>query len=136
MATKLHHVNMCSKDVAEMDRFYRDVLELSPIAGRNEQRVTDQGYAGEVAFVTDGTMEVHLAAKDLNIGFRTGQAINPVERGHIAFRTDDIDAVKDRLKERGIPFSDYGAWAMKGWEQIFFHDPDGNVVEVHQVRSE
>jgi glyoxylase I family protein len=136
MAMKLHHVNMCSKNVPEMDRFYRDVLDLSPISGRNEQRVTDQGYAGEVAFVTDGSMEVHLAAKDLNIGFQTGQAINPLERGHIAFRTDDIDAIKTRLKEHGIPFSDYGAWAMKGWEQIFFHDPDGNVIEVHQVRSE
>ena len=58
-----------------------------------------------------------------------------VERGHIAFRTDDIDAFKKRLKEKGIPFSDYGAWAMKGWEQIFFYDPDGNIIEVHQVRE-
>ena len=62
-------------------------------------------------------------------------AINPVERGHIAFRTDDIEAFRRRLRERGIPFCDYGAWAMKGWEQIFFYDPDGNIVEVHQVRS-
>ena len=123
-------------DVPEMDRFYREVLGLSTIRGRDEQRVKDQGYAGEVAFVTDGSMEVHLAAKDLDIGFRTGQAINPVEKGHIAFRTDDITAIKQRLDERGIRYSDYGAWAMKGWEQIFFHDPDGNVVEVHQVRSE
>jgi glyoxylase I family protein len=32
-----------------------------------------------------------------------------------------------------VPYSDYGTWAMNGWHQIFFHDPDGNVVEVHQV---
>jgi catechol-2,3-dioxygenase len=24
---------------------------------------------------------------------------------------------------------------MKGWDQIFFYDPDGNIVEVHQVRE-
>jgi hypothetical protein len=24
---------------------------------------------------------------------------------------------------------------MNGWHQIFFHDPDGNVVEVHQVNA-
>jgi catechol 2,3-dioxygenase-like lactoylglutathione lyase family enzyme len=65
-----------------------------------------------------------------------GQAINPVERGHIAFRTDNIEEIKVRLKQRGIPFSDYGAWAMKDWKQIFFHDPDGNIVEVHQVAAE
>ena len=49
--------------------------------------------------------------------------------------TDDIDAIKKRLKEKGIPFSDFGAWAMKGWDQIFLYDPDGNVIEVHQVRE-
>ena len=136
MATKLHHVNLCSNKVPEMDRFYREVLDLAPIPGRNEQRVTNQGYSGEVAFVTDGATEVHLAAKDLSISFRTGQAINPVEKGHIAFRTDDIAAVKSRLRDRGIPFSDYGTWAMKGWHQIFFHDPEGNVIEVHQITSE
>ena len=76
---------------------------------------------------------MHLAERDLQIGFKTGQVINPLEKGHIAFRTDDIAGFKKRLEARGIPFSDFGAWAMSGWQQIFFHDPDGNVIEVHQV---
>ena len=75
----------------------------------------------------------HLAEKDMGIGFRTGQVVNPVERGHIAFRTDDIAAFKKRLDEKGIRYSDYGGWAMSGWHQIFFYDPDGNVIEVHQA---
>jgi catechol 2,3-dioxygenase-like lactoylglutathione lyase family enzyme len=66
---------------------------------------------------------------------RPPSASHPLERGHIAFRTDDIAAFKRRLREEGIPFADYGAWAMNGWEQTFFHDPEGNVVEVHQDRS-
>ncbi len=117
-----------------MDEFYRTVLDLEPEPSLAPNRVLAQGYPGQVAFVTDGTTQFHLAEKDLAVGFRTGHAINPVERGHIAFRTDDIEAFKARLKEKGIPFSDYGAWAMNGWEQIFFHDPDGNIIEVHQVR--
>ena len=32
---------------------------------------------GKVAFVTDGTTQLHLAEKDLGVNFRTGQAINP-----------------------------------------------------------
>jgi catechol 2,3-dioxygenase-like lactoylglutathione lyase family enzyme len=135
MKIKLHHLNLCSTNVAAMDEFYRTVLDLEPEPSLAANRVLEKGYLGRVAFVTDGTTQVHLAEKDLGVGFRTGQAINPLERGHIAFRTDDIDAFKQRLKEKGIPFSDYGAWAMGGWEQIFFHDPDGNIVEVHQVRS-
>jgi catechol 2,3-dioxygenase-like lactoylglutathione lyase family enzyme len=133
MKLKLHHVNLCTTNVPAMDVFYRTVLDMEPEPSLNAVRVREQGYAGNVSFVTDGTTQVHLAEKDLGVGFRTGQAINPVERGHIAFRTDDIDAFKRRLEEKGIAYSNYGAWAMSGWEQIFFHDPEGNIIEVHQV---
>lgn len=134
MKIKLHHINLCSTNVPAMDEFYRTVLDLEPEPTMAASRVTD-GYAGDVAFVTDGTTQLHLAEKDLEVGFRTGQPINPLERGHVAFRTDDIAAFKRRLEEKGIPYSDYGGWAMKGWQQIFFHDPEGNIIEVHQVRS-
>jgi glyoxylase I family protein len=135
MKIKLHHINLCSTNVPVMDEFYRTVLDLEPEPDMSASRVVGQGYPGDVSFVTDGTTQVHLAEKDLEVGFRTGKPINPMERGHVAFRTDDIDAFKRRLEARGIPYSDYGAWAMSGWEQIFFYDPDGNVIEVHQVRS-
>jgi glyoxylase I family protein len=133
MRIELHHVNLCSRDVPAMDEFYRAVLDLRPEPSLGEARVTGEGYAGEVAFLSDGDVQVHLAERDLGVGFRTGQAVNPLDRGHLAFRTDDIAAVKRRLEEKGIPYSDYGTWAMSGWHQIFFHDPEGNVVEVHQV---
>lgn len=135
MKLKLHHINFCSTNVSAMNAFYRSVLDLDEETNRNANRVKDQGYSGDVAFCTDGAMEVHIAERDLEAGFRTGQAVNPLERGHIAFRTDDIAAFKRRLEERGIPYSDYGAWAMTGWEQIFFHDPEGNIIEVHQVHE-
>jgi glyoxylase I family protein len=135
MNLKIHHINFCSTNVPAMDAFYRDVLGMQPEPTMSAARVTDQGYPGAVSFVTDGATQVHLAEKDLAIGFRTGNVVNPVERGHIAFRTDDIAAFKRRLEERGIPYSDYGAWAMRGWQQIFFYDPDGNIIEVHQAEE-
>jgi glyoxylase I family protein len=135
MKIKLHHVNLCSTNVPALDEFYRSVLDMQPEPSLAPNRDLSGGYPGKVAFVSDGTTQFHLAEKDLGVGFRTGQAVNPVERGHIAFRTDDIAAFKQRLKDKGIPFSDFGAWAMKGWEQIFFYDPDGNIIEVHQVRE-
>ena len=133
MKLKLHHVNLCTTDVPGMDSFYRDVLGLDQEPTMASGRIKDQGYPGDVAFVTDGDMQLHIAEQDMQCGFRTGNVVNPVHRGHIAFRTDDIAAFKKRLDEKGIRYSDYGAWAMKGWEQIFFYDPDGNVVEVHQA---
>jgi catechol 2,3-dioxygenase-like lactoylglutathione lyase family enzyme len=135
MKLKLHHVNYCSKDVPEMDDFYRNVLGLEPEPSLSSARVTAQGYAGNVAFVTDGDIQFHLATRDLAVGFRTGHAVNPLDRGHVAFRTDDIEGFKRRLEEKGVPYSDYGNWAMNGWYQIFFQDPEGNVIEVHQVAA-
>jgi len=135
MKIKLHHVNLCSTNVPAMDEFYRGVLGMETEPGLSENRTPGGGYPGKVSFLTEGGTQFHLAEKDLGVTFRTGQAINPVERGHIAFRTDDIAAFKRRLDEKGIAYSDYGAWAMKGWEQIFFYDTDGNIVEVHQVKA-
>jgi len=135
MKLKLHHVNLSSRNVAGMEAFYSGVLGLQPKPANNDLRVTNEGYSGAVAFLSDGDMEMHLAEQDLEICFKTGKGVNPLDRGHIAFRTDDIAAVKAELDAKGIPFADFGDWAMQGWQQIFFYDPDGNVVEVHQVEN-
>jgi len=133
MKIKLHHINLCTNNVEVMDAFYRSVLDLEREPTMQAMRSrTEEGYTAPVAFVTDGTTQVHLATRDLGVSFRTGQAINPLEKGHIAFRTDDIEAFKKRLEENGIKYSDFGDWAISGWQQIFFYDPDGNIIEVHQ----
>lgn len=136
MKLKLHHLNLCSKDVPGMEEFYTSVMDLNPEPSLGDSRNTTQGYSAPVAFMTDGQTQVHLATTDLGVGFRTNHVVNPLERGHIAFRTDDIEAFKKRLGEKNIPYSDYGQWAMNGWYQIFFHDPAGNVIEVHQDMNE
>ena len=116
-----------------MDHFYRNVLGLKAETDGLPVLEKNKGYDGNVAFVSDGHIQTHLAQKDLKISFRTGHTINPLERGHIAYRTDDLDAFKAHLEEKGIPFSDWGETAVAGWQQIFFYDPDGNIIEVHQL---
>ena len=116
-----------------MSNFYRDILGLKietedlPVLEKNK------GYDGDVTFVSDGQIQTHLAEKDFNVGFRTGHIVNPLERGHIAYRTDDLVAFKAHLKKKGVAFSDWEETAVAGWQQIFFYDPDGNVIEVHQI---
>jgi catechol 2,3-dioxygenase-like lactoylglutathione lyase family enzyme len=85
--------------------------------------------------VTDGQTQFHLATRNLGLAFRTGQAVNPLDRGHIAFRTDDIGAFKRWFEEKGVPYADDGTWAMNRWYQIFFQDPEGKVIEVHQAAA-
>ncbi len=102
MGIKLHHVNLCSTNVPAMDAFYRTVLGLAPEPGLDAVRVTTaDGYAGSVAFVTDGTTQLHLAERDLGVGFRTGHAINPLERGHISSGASGRGASRSRTTAPG-----------------------------------
>ena len=136
MKLEFHHINYVSKDVDALQRFYIDILKMEPIAPQNFPRTTaskDAGYDGNIKFATEGSMQMHLAERDLDVAARNGQHINPVERGHIAFRTDDIEGFMALLDRNGIPFSDYGTAFAKEWHQVFFHDPEGNVIEVHQL---
>ncbi|MCE8009339.1 VOC family protein [Aestuariivita sp.] len=133
MTLKLHHINLVTDDVARLDRFYRDVLGLSAETGGLPTIDRRRDIVGDVAFRTDGAIQMHLAQKDVHAAFKTGTAVNPLSHGHIAYRTDDLDAFKAHLEEKGIPYADWGNQAVSGWSQIFFYDPDGNVIEVHEV---
>ena len=133
MKLTLHHINLSTQNVEKMDEFYQNVLGLDVPQHDVPILEKTQGYAGDVAIVSDGTIQTHLAEQDVQAGFRTGQIVNPVSHGHIAYRTDDLAAFKAHLKAHGVQFSDWGNKAVAGWHQIFFYDPDGNVIEVHQV---
>ncbi|MDC1356323.1 VOC family protein [Pseudomonadota bacterium] len=135
MKLEFHHINFVSKNIDNMNEFYINILEMDSIPiekfPRTEETV-DSGYSGKINFVTEGKIEMHLAERDINVAFKNNHTINPVDKGHIAFRTDDINSFINKLKKENIPFSDYGTTFAKEWHQVFFHDPEGNVVEVHQ----
>ena len=115
MKLQYHHMSLCSENVQRLSEFYRSVFDLGSASHQRINVSNDGGYGGNVDLLTDGAVEFHLARKDVDLGFRMKHAINPLERGHFCFRTDDIEAFKSRLKAKNIPFSDYGTWAMAGW---------------------
>ena len=134
MKLKLHHINLCTSNVKDMDKFYREVLCLGDDEANKLPPINQNlGLVGDVSFVTDGDVQMHLTKKDILNSFRSGQTVNPLERGHIAYRTDDIEAFKLHLDDLDVPYSDWGSDAVKGWHQVFFYDPEGNVIEVHQI---
>jgi catechol 2,3-dioxygenase-like lactoylglutathione lyase family enzyme len=147
---RLHHVALVSENLPALTQFYLDVLGLDQMTGPRDRsgvsvfkpiegysRPTAQGAAGVPAdFLSAGSgddLQLHLCLRNPYMGGESGMVANPVGNGHVAFRCDDIEAFKARLKRLHIPFADCGEWAVKGWYQIFFYDPAGTVVEVHQV---
>ena len=98
-----HHINYVSKNVDELNDFYKNVLQMDTVPESNFPRTdatNDIGYNGKIKFVTEGNMQMHLAEKDLDVAKKNNQHINPVEKGHIAFRTDDIQEFKKILKKK------------------------------------
>jgi len=114
-----------------MKAFYKNILFLE--TEESDLPTLQEGgfYSGEVEFLSDGSVQTHLAEIDNDLSFKTGLAINPLARGHVAFRVDNLDEFKKHLEDKSINYSDWGEKAVSGWRQIFFHDPDGNIVEVH-----
>ena len=111
MKLEFHHINLVSKDVSKLHDFYTKILQLENIPVENfprPQETENAGYSGEIKFATDGFVQMHLAEKDLNVSAKHQMHINPVEKGHIAFRTDDLEAFLKILKEHNIPYADYG----------------------------
>jgi catechol 2,3-dioxygenase-like lactoylglutathione lyase family enzyme len=135
MKLEFHHINYVSENVDRMHDFYTSVLGMDDVPPENFPRTEESGsggYSGKIRFATEGSMQMHLAERAFDVAFRNGQVINPVARGHIAFRTDDLAGFLRLLDEKGIPYSDYGTAFAKTWHQVFFQDPEGNVIEVHQ----
>jgi len=128
---KLHHINLSTNNVSSMKAFYKNILFLE--TEESDLPTLQEGgfYSGEVEFLSDGSVQTHLAEIDNDLSFKTGLAINPLARGHVAFRVDNLDEFKKHLEDKSINYSDWGEKAVSGWRQIFFHDPDGNIVEVH-----
>ncbi len=135
MKLEFHHINLVSEDVERLHDFYTRVLGLDDIPIANFPRTEaegEKGFAGDIRFATEGSMQMHLAERDFGVAFRNGQVINPVARGHIAFRTDDLAEVLRLLDKHNVPYSDYGTAFAREWHQVFFQDPEGNIIEIHQ----
>ena len=61
---------------------------------------------------------------------------------HIAFTSDNLEPIQQRLKERGIAWSDFagtqgtvGTVRTDGVHQIFLRDPDGYWIEVNDAQK-
>ena len=132
MKPKFHHINLSTKNVKLMKEFYNKILFLDNEDFDIPKLEKNKVYSGDVEFMTDQTIQTHLAEIDNDLSFKTGLSINPLSRGHIAYRVNDLEKFKKHLDQNNINYSDWGETAVSGWKQIFFHDPDGNIIEVHE----
>lgn len=130
MTWRIHHTNLPAHDVAESAAFYENVLGMTP-SRPDFNSDYDPGRAIGW-FDTEGSAQLHLCPPDPNFAERNGFHLNPTLNGHVAIEVDDLDAVKDRLRSRGLYFADAGEWALRGYRQIYVLDPSANCLEINE----
>ncbi|GMJ07894.1 glyoxylase I 4 [Hibiscus trionum] len=122
----LNHVSLLCRSVWDSMRFYEQVLGFVPI-----KRPSSFKFNG--AWLYNYGIGIHLIEHPSIDDFDTivePRPINPKDN-HISFQCTDVGLVLRRLEDMGMKFvtavvEDEGNKV----EQVFFHDPDGYMVEL------
>lgn len=129
---QLHHVAVISRDLERSTSFYENVLGFTRIA---RPPFTVQG-----AWYGLGQLQVHIVVH-AGGSFR-GRNMVDNDDVHFALRTNDFEATIADLHTKGyredLPEGDMNRILIKraglaGFPQVFFMDPDANVIEINQA---
>ncbi|XP_062156998.1 glyoxylase I 4-like [Alnus glutinosa] len=119
----LNHVSLVCKSVEESIGFYQNVLGFVPI-----RRPGSFDFDG--AWLFGFGIGIHLLQSDHPENMPKKTEINPKDN-HISFQCESMGAVEKKLTEMEITY--VRAMVEEGGihvDQIFFHDPDGFMVEI------
>jgi len=128
---ELHHhgirVGASPDDVKKAHDFYSGVLGLRPDAGRPNIPTID-GYWMDVG----GKAQIHLMGVDGQSRFAQGPGKDP-SSPHVALAVPDIQEARRELDRMGVAYFFTQGIVGPESQQIFLHDPFGNMIELHQV---
>jgi catechol 2,3-dioxygenase-like lactoylglutathione lyase family enzyme len=153
MLQHIDHVNLVVNDLPGMVAFYRDVLGMKVV-----REVTISGDWIEAVVKMKGVhadvvyLEFASGPRIELIAYRSPQVERPVGLGephvpgmrHMAFRVDDVHIAVAKLKTKGVTFlgepqtvPDQQVKYVGGVRKslVYFHDPEGNLLELCEYRS-
>ncbi|KAF7010207.1 hypothetical protein CFC21_024653 [Triticum aestivum] len=121
---RLNHVAFSCASVEDSIDFYRRVLGFQLI-----QRPASLDFGG--AWMHRDGMGIHLLQRSAGCDAPPrSPAINP-KGNHISFQCTDMALTKARLRGMNLDVVTTRVWDGETTvEQLFFHDPDGNVIEI------
>ncbi|MES9942724.1 MAG: VOC family protein [Candidatus Thiodiazotropha sp. 6PLUC2] len=121
MISQLHHVSLLVSDTQRALDFYCDLLGLT----QDSQR-PDLGFPG--AWLQIGDQQIHLLELP-NPDPVEGRPAHGGRDRHTAFLVDDIETVKLKLEQAGVPYT----LSRSGRTALFCRDPDMNGIELIEI---
>ncbi|KAA8541898.1 hypothetical protein F0562_023050 [Nyssa sinensis] len=121
--TSLNHISLVCKSVEESIDFYQNILGFVPV-----RRPGSFDFDG--AWLFSYGIGIHLLQSGDPENMPAKGEINPKDN-HISFQCESMGAVEKKLKEMGIDYVrqqvEEGGICV---DQLFFHDPDGFMIEI------
>ncbi|KAL4387510.1 hypothetical protein GQ457_09G007970 [Hibiscus cannabinus] len=119
----LNHISLVCRSLEESMDFYQNVLGFVPI-----RRPGSFDFNG--AWLFGHGIGIHLLQSENPENLPKKKEINPKDN-HISFQCESMGAVEKKLKDMEIEY--VRAMVEEGGiyvEQLFFHDPDGFMIEI------
>jgi catechol 2,3-dioxygenase-like lactoylglutathione lyase family enzyme len=134
------HVALVVTDLARSVEFYESIgfafERHIEFVGPGAEQVTGVGGARlEMAFLGLGAFRLELIEYDPPGAGRPGAA-NDIGCAHICLRVDDIERAHRELEGRGVRFVSRPHHHPSGVSMVYFADPDGNLLELLEVRAD
>ncbi|WP_217593621.1 VOC family protein [Cohnella sp. GbtcB17] len=124
---KLSHVRLLAPNIQECFLFYRDMIGLEVRYG-DETTPFAEFATGDVSFALEPPM-----ADDTGEARSRTQPFSGRDQVALVFRVDNVDAVYEELRAKGVPFVqpplDTPEW---GHRVAYLRDPAGHVIELNQ----
>ena len=125
MLSKQHHIAIICSDYAKAKEFYMDKLGFRLV--REVWREEKQDYLRMIQF-GDTTLELFIVPD------APKRVTNPEAMGlrHLAFHVEDVEAGEKWLNSLGIETEPIREDKVNGGRFLFFKDPDGLPLELHE----
>lgn len=148
MATGIYHIGLTVVDLERSLVFYRDLLGLE-VTRRQE---SDTPYIAQLTGLPGAHLKIAylrpMGSQEpyLELIEYVRPRGSPVDTtpcnpgtGHVCFFVDDLSAVHEHLRARGVAFASppvtIAAGFHRGCMAVYLHDPDGIIVELFQRRA-
>jgi catechol 2,3-dioxygenase-like lactoylglutathione lyase family enzyme len=93
------------------------------------------GASLEMAFLALEDFTLELIEYTTPAGKKRTRAINDIGSTHICFRVNDIERIHAELSARQSPFVAPPHHHTSGASMAYFSDPDGNLLELLEIRA-